>query len=94
MRHVYGAMERSLDASSSPAVAPLWSTFGQSLRREPSLAQDLADVAGADSADLPPSPATLEYMMAIEEAAGADAADGGGRLIGHLYCRRVLSQRY
>ena len=33
MHHVYGTMERSFDASSSPVVVPLWQRFGDSLRR-------------------------------------------------------------
>lgn len=85
MRHVYGTMERSFDASTSPAVVPLWLRFGDSLRREPSLALDLADVARAD--DMSMTAATQEYCAAIEAAAARDETDGGGRLIAHLYCR-------
>jgi len=84
MRQVYGTMERSLDASASPATLPLWQRFGDSLRREPSLALDLADVT---SHELPITPATRAYCAAIEAAAAADDADGGGRMIGHFYCR-------
>ena len=84
MLRVYGTMERSLDASSSPATRPLWTRFGESLRREPSLELDLADVA---TQELPVTPATQAYCAAIEAAAAADEADGGGRMIGHVYCR-------
>merc|ERR1719221_368712 len=86
MRHIYGAMERALDASTSPAVVQVWTAFGPSLRREPSLAADLADVAER----IPRfeiSHATRAYVAAVEAAAAADAADNGGRLLGHLYCR-------
>ena len=85
MRHVYGTMERTLDASTSPATAPLWSEFGVPLRRAPSLSLDLADVAPSE-ADLdvlfPPSEMTRRYVEAIEEAGAKDEADGGGRMIG------------
>ena len=84
MVQVYGTMERSLDASSSPATLPLWKRFGDALRREPSLVLDLADVATTEH---PVTPATLAYCAAIEAAAAADDADGGGRMIGHVYCR-------
>ena len=84
MLRVYGTMERSLDASCSPATRPLWTRFGDALRREPSLVLDLADVA---THELPVTPATQAYCAAIEAAAAADEADGGGRLIGHVYCR-------
>ena len=84
MVQVYGTMERSLDASSSPATQPLWKRFGDALRREPSLVLDLADVATTEH---PVTPATLAYCAAIEAAAAADDADGGGRMIGHVYCR-------
>lgn len=86
MHHVYGTMERSFDASSSPVVVPLWQRFGDSLRREPSLALDLADVSSS-AALHSRTPATAAYCAAIEDAAARDNADGGGRLIGHLYCR-------
>jgi len=92
MRHVYGAMEESLDQCTSPAVAPLWSTYGTALRRAPALSLDLADVAlplaGQELDDLyPPTAATRRYVDAIATAGAKDNADGGGRLIGHLYCR-------
>ena len=87
MHHVYGTMEKSFDASTSPVVVPLWQRFGDSLRREPSLALDLADVSSASDALRTRTPATEAYCAAIEDAAAKDNADGGGRLIGHLYCR-------
>ena len=69
----------------------------RALRREPALTLDLADVADmvsrsdGDSSSLdrrfPPTPATQLYVAAIEAAAAKDEADGGGRLIGHVYCR-------
>jgi len=86
MYHVYTAMESSLDAAKSPAVAPFWSSFGGDLRRSDALALDLADVA-ASSSSHPPTPATRDYMRAIEAAGAKDEEDGGGRLIGHAYCR-------
>merc|ERR1719221_1959728 len=45
MRHVYGAMERALDETTSPAVTSVWKVYGPSLRREAALTADLADVA-------------------------------------------------
>ena len=84
MCQVYGTMERSLDESASPVTLTLWKRFGGALRREPSLGLDLADVA---SSPLQVTPATQAYCAAIEEAAAADNSDGGGRMIGHVYCR-------
>lgn len=86
MRRVYGTMEEALDANTSPVVKPIWSRFGDSLRREPALALDLADVA-REGDEYPITPATLAYCDAIKHAAANDEADGGGRLIGHIYCR-------
>ena len=77
-------MERSLDASASPVTQLIWQRFGDALRREPSLALDLADVT---TQALPVTPATRAYCAAIEAAAAADDTDGGGRMIGHVYCR-------
>ena len=37
--------------------------------------------------EMPAYEAARRYMQAIDEAANADAANGGARLIGHLYCR-------
>jgi len=85
MRHVYGTMERSLDSSSSPVIMPLWQEFGDSLRREEALTLDLIDVSTPDAHAI--TVATHDYCAAIETAAARDNADGGGRLIGHLYCR-------
>jgi len=85
MCHVYGTMERSLDKTTSPAAAPIWQSFGDSLRRESALLLDLADVS--DAAQPPMTPATRAYVADIEAAAARDEADGGARLIGHFYCR-------
>ena len=99
MRHVYGAMEETLDASTSPAIVPLWRAHGDALRRAPALTLDLADVAlpleDQKLDDLyPPTAATRRYVDAIATAGAKDNADGGGRLIGHLYCRYVYLTSY
>ena len=88
MHAVYSAMEQNLDDSPSPSNAAVWRPFGSDLRRAPSLQADL-DEACALTNLAPPtlSPATREYVAAIEAAARADADDDGGRLLGHLYCR-------
>ena len=70
MHHVYGTMERSFDASTSPVIVPVWQRFGESLRREPSLALDLADVSSASAH--PMTPATEAYCVAIQDAAARD----------------------
>ena len=88
MHAVYSAMERGLDAQPSPAVDAVWGKFGDALRRTPSLQTDLDEAC--ELAALPPpalSPATRAYVAAIDEAARSDTANGGARLIGHLYCR-------
>lgn len=94
-------MEARLDASQSPPVRRLWDGLGPPLRRAEALRLDLQDVvpepdsasshvaALADAARPrgARSPATLAYVAAIAAAARADDSDGGGRLLGHLYCR-------
>ena len=87
MRAVYDAMETQFDAApTGSATALVWSRHGDVLRRASKLEEDLHDVAAdaATSAEL--SPATEGYVDAILEAGRADA-DGGARLLGHLYCR-------
>ena len=86
MHAVYHAMEAGLDASTSPAVVPLWARFGDHLRREPSLRADLAEVGAAPCPE-GSTPATSAYVAAIRLAADSDNADGGARLVGHLYTR-------
>ena len=88
MHAIYAAMESSFDASPSPAVAAVWDRFGPELRREPSLAADLEEACSLAALPRPtPSPATRAYVEAVEAASRADAADDGGRLVGHLYTR-------
>ena len=76
MHAVYSAMEQNLDDSPSPSNAAVWRPFGSDLRRAPSLQADL-DEACALTNLAPPtlSPATREYVAAIEAAARADADD-------------------
>lgn len=89
MHAVYSTMERNLDASPSKANASVWHPFGEALRRAPSLQTDLDEAIALAPLDDPPArtPATDAYVAAIDAAAQADAANGGARLIGHLYCR-------
>ena len=86
---VYGAMEESLDGSSSPAVQKVWGPLGNALRRRALLAADLAEVGALPStaAAVPQSAATRAYVEAIKSAAASDNKTGGGRLLGHVYCR-------
>eukprot|EP00629_Pelagomonadales_sp_RCC1024_P016142 CAMPEP_0119270810 /NCGR_PEP_ID=MMETSP1329-20130426/7665_1 /TAXON_ID=114041 /ORGANISM="Genus nov. species nov., Strain RCC1024" /LENGTH=159 /DNA_ID=CAMNT_0007270841 /DNA_START=51 /DNA_END=526 /DNA_ORIENTATION=- len=88
MHAVYGAMERRLDEA--PASSPnglVWGRHGDVLRRAEKLAADLGDVEPGALAILDASPATRAYVDGIHAAADADARDGSGRLLGHLYCR-------
>ena len=89
MHAVYSTMETRLDASSSLANAAVWKPFGDALRRAPSLQADLDEAIALIPLSGPPevTAATSMYVAAIDEAANADAANGGARLIGHLYCR-------
>ena len=87
MHHVHAAIEGACDASSSPAVRTFWDRYGE-LRRAPALATDLKEVGAWPPA--PPSGETMCYVRVIEEAARADEADGGGRLLGHVYARHLL----
>ena len=89
MHAIYSTMERHLDASPSNANAAVWKPFGNSLRRASLLYGDLDEAIALLPVDTPPAntPATAAYVAAIDAAAEADAANGGGRLLGHLYCR-------
>ena len=46
---------------------------------------DLAEVGAWPAAS--PSPQTSLYVQAIHDAAAADNATGGARILGHVYCR-------
>ena len=92
MHAVYSTMEEELDAcvdaSGSGASAYVWSRHGRTLRRAERLRADLDDVAGAAPASRDPTPAVRRYVDAVREAGADDRrAGGGGRLLGHLYCR-------
>jgi len=86
MRAVYETMEKRLDDAAPGTPGELvWRRHGAVLRRAPRLEADLRDVAGGGELAL--SPATRRYVGAVDAAARADAADGGARVLGHLYCR-------
>lgn len=85
MHAVYDRMEASLDRSGSVPIALVWGRHGDHLRRAPALAEDLAEVGVQPGAAI--SPATQAYLDAIDCAAADDERRGGGRLLGHLYCR-------
>jgi heme oxygenase len=102
MHAVYLTMERSLDECQSPAVRQLWKEHGDSLRRAEALKADLDEVGQFpcvpgnghqddglyfDNGIGDMSEATESYLQAIHDAALDDDANGGGRLIGHVYCR-------
>ena len=103
MHAVYAAMEEGLDGSPSPAVAHVWRAHGGGLRRRRHLEADLVEahalmeargmlgpLGGRASSLAAPhalSPATAAYVERIRAAAAADRDTGGGRLLGHLYCR-------
>ena len=91
---VYDTMERAFDEFPDDAVVGrCWSSRGGVLRREGKIRKDLAQAgiaaprswAEEDLAFL--SGATRNYVRRIEDAKVADGKDGGGRLLGHLYCR-------
>ena len=86
MHSIYSAMEDSLDACASPAVAPVWNTFGSALRRAPSLSSDLLEV-GVTPGAAAPSAATRAYVESIHAARLDDDARDGARLLAHLYVR-------
>jgi len=87
MHAVYSAMETGLDSRPSPAIATVWDKFGDDLRRSEALRLDLIEVIGEENSWPECSPATLQYISAIESAMKADSETQGGRLLGHLYCR-------
>lgn len=86
MHSVYSAMEESLDSCRSAAVVPVWQQFGAELRRAPALATDLLEV-GVTPAATAPTAATRAYVEAIHAARHHDDADGGAKLLAHLYVR-------
>jgi heme oxygenase len=86
MLAVYEAMESELDKATpenSPAVHHVWKEHSHILRRTSSLKADLNDV----SATRFTSAATEEYVQGIQAAGLSDRELGGGRMLGHLYCR-------
>ena len=88
MHAVYSAMESGMDASPSAAVGAVWGKFGEHLRRAPMLSADLEEACALGEMPVPTlTPATAAYVAAINDAARSDAESGGGRLLGHLYCR-------
>ncbi|KAL3907262.1 MAG: hypothetical protein SGPRY_010237 [Prymnesium sp.] len=86
MHAVYNAMETRLDSSPSPPLQVVWARFGHSLRREPSLRADLAEV-GCEPQPAGHTEATSRYVQAIHDAADSDGEVGGARLLGHVYTR-------
>lgn len=82
---VYSSMEDHFDRSLSPANRLVWDRYGSSLRRGDALRQDLEEVGGWPASE--PSVETALYVDAIREAGLHDDETGGGRLLGHLYCR-------
>ena len=95
---VYDTMERTLDgAAATPAnsiAGGCWNAHADVLRREGKIRRDLAQVgvaaprdwAGVEDVKLL-TPATREYVARVSLAAEEDGRDGGGRMLGHLYCR-------
>lgn len=86
MLHVYRAMEEELESThrAGSAVEVVWGRHRTVLRRASRLESDLLDVV-----DCVPvaSPATEQYVRTIRDAGEHDRAEGGARLLGHLYCR-------
>lgn len=92
---VYSTMEEELDATSIPAIRSdtiraVWMHHGDILRRSDALAQDLEELQSlldSSTKAIRVSPCTLNYLQAIRWAGEEDRETGGGRLLGHLYCR-------
>lgn len=86
MHAVYASMETGLDASKPGSPTRLvWDRFGEQLRRADALKADLEEVGAGPCAR--PSPATVQYVAALEAAAAEDANGESARLLGHFYCR-------
>ena len=93
MHAVYETLERRLDGLPDGPAKDVWAEYGDVLRRESLIRKDLASVGVAaprtweekEDLDLL-SPATIAYVSRVLEA-GTEDVDGGGRLLGHLYCR-------
>ncbi|GMH73450.1 hypothetical protein TrST_g10906 [Triparma strigata] len=86
MLHAYEALENSLDECASEPVSHVWKEFKDDLRRSEKLKEDFYDVKDALDC-FEPSVATKGYVNSMVLAGKRDDKDGGGRLIGHLYCR-------
>ncbi len=84
---IYTSMEDALDKSTSRPVRLVWDQYGDDLKRGDKLRLDLNDVMRSEGANMTASVATMRYCDSIKAAAQMDDSDGGGRLIGHLYCR-------
>eukprot|EP00930_Biecheleria_cincta_P058567 TRINITY_DN44384_c0_g1_i1.p1 TRINITY_DN44384_c0_g1~~TRINITY_DN44384_c0_g1_i1.p1 ORF type:complete len:286 (-),score=48.69 TRINITY_DN44384_c0_g1_i1:183-1040(-) len=90
MFKVYSAMEEELDKSNAlaaPAVHYVWARHGATLRRAQALEQDLGDVSEELTNGGKQSLATDKYVEGIRRAGEDDRLTGGGRLLGHFYCR-------
>lgn len=83
MLKVYEALEDELDASTGVART-LWAAHSEVLRRTQRLACDFAAVSAVEPAQ---SAATKAYVEQVLLAGTLDRSDGGGRLLGHAYCR-------
>lgn len=93
LQAIYATMEEELDAASIPAVKSdtirvVWKPHEQVLRRSERYQQDLEELKTLSEGKEPRvSPCSLRYLQAIRLAGEMDRSDGGGRLLGHLYCR-------
>lgn len=83
MLKVYMALEGELDASTG-VTRTLWAAHSDVLRRNERLAGDFAAVSAVEPAQ---SAATAAYIERVLLAGTLDRSDGGGRLLGHAYCR-------
>ena len=92
---IYSTMEEELDAASMPAIKSetirlVWDPHQGILRRNARLNEDIEEInllVDETNNVSRVSPCTLRYIQAIRQAGEADRESGGGRLLGHLYCR-------
>merc|ERR1712032_1294327 len=86
MHAVYSSMEMCLDRSTPDSPTHLvWGQFNEHLRRADFLKADLEEVGAWPYENV--SPATSQYIAALQDAAARDVDGCGARLLGHLYCR-------
>ena len=79
-----------MPAIKSETIRLVWEPHQGILRRNARLNEDIEEInllVDETNNVSRVSPCTIRYIQAIRHAGEADRETGGGRLLGHLYCR-------